>query len=112
MQPPKHICQLTQKACQALEDTLSEGPSPLEDDTGQPMEDISLEPEAISPLTLRISYIIQTIPNSYGLSQIYRGHPTCIPDMDILLEQLAADGLVMSHPSEKLWHSLLDIIWP
>jgi hypothetical protein len=111
-QPPKHIRRPTQKARQALEDTLPEGPGPLEGDTGQPMEDTSLEPEAISPLTLRIPRIIRTIPNSFGLSRIYRGRPTHVPDMDIPLEQLAADGLDVSHQSERPRRSLLDIIWP
>jgi hypothetical protein len=61
-QPPKHIRRPTQKARQALEDTLPEGPGPLEGDTGQPMEDTSLEPEAFC-----VTWYIADLVPSYSL---------------------------------------------
>ncbi|KAH7924391.1 hypothetical protein BV22DRAFT_1195981 [Leucogyrophana mollusca] len=90
---------------EALDDALPEGPGPL---IPPPVQERSV------PLQPRVRLIVvesfRTLANSFGLSRLYRGRPSSVPDMDVEFEELVADNArVLPIDATK---SVADIISP
>lgn len=108
--PPKRVHKPTERLRLGLEDALPEGPGPLEEEELELHIEPHVEPRP--RLMLRIPKFVRTAKNAFGLSRLYRGRPTRVPDMGLPLEQLATENVMLPPPPSGNKRSISDIIWP
>lgn len=79
-----------------------------------PTEDVQVDPHAptfsLRRFLIRIPEIARILPNAFGLSCVYRGRPTCIPDLDGDLNDFTTTNLQNLPPLTN--KSISDIISP
>lgn len=125
LHPPSPIKRVRKPArvrAAGFDDPLPEGPGPLEaegsgspvPEVAAPIEDIQADPHApafsLRRFLIRIPEIVRTLPNAFGLTRVYRGRPTCIPDLDGDLNDFTSANLQkLPPPTNK---SISDIISP
>ncbi|KAG1810271.1 uncharacterized protein HD556DRAFT_1302609 [Suillus plorans] len=124
--PPSQVKRIRKPArvrAAGFDDPLPEGPGPLEADGSGCVEPEVVAPpepiENVDPQTpafclrrflIRIPEIVRTLPNAFGLTRLYRGRPTRIPDLDSDLNDLTATNLqTLPAITDK---SISDIISP
>jgi hypothetical protein len=92
-------------------DVLPEGPGPLEEEpaTGEPPTDAETTPAQLR-LLLHIPELFRTMANTFGLTRLYFGCPSAVPDMDVGIESFVADHV--GDPDPILSKSVADIIYP
>ncbi|KAF8204209.1 hypothetical protein K438DRAFT_1964576 [Mycena galopus ATCC 62051] len=90
--PAKQIRRPTEKALQALEDLLPEGPGPLEEEPAEP-----------APIMLRIPRLFRTAANSFGLPRTHRQKSTATPDMECTLQDHTAPDIIWLYPNISSW---------
>lgn len=100
--PAVRIRRPSRKVREAQEDNLPEGPGPL----------VTPEPTPTEPtrLTVRIPQMFRTASNSFGLSRLYIGSPSRIPDLDEPLINFLSDGIM--NPVKNTIASLASILFP
>ncbi|KAJ7212434.1 hypothetical protein C8J57DRAFT_1097229, partial [Mycena rebaudengoi] len=89
-----------------MADVLPEGPGQLENDEEDPrIPDLP----HVTRLTLIVSQGIRTVANRFRVSRHYKKKPTCVPDLDLPLEDLAVDREPVKKRKKR---SIAEIIFP
>jgi hypothetical protein len=110
---PRRITRIrrpTEKVRLLRPDVFPEGPGPLEEVPPAPAMPPVAATSLTRPLLLRIPELVRTMVNSFGLTRLYFGRPTGVPDLELVLENYVADHV--GDPDPLLEKSISDIIFP